>query len=210
MRIRCGDWKTLVLWAAVLPGAASPASAQAESERFPMRVVVYDHAGVAPEVLGRARSVVSAIFGDIGVDPIWLSVPEFARQLPDGNAARRAFMTAVIQVRIVPPAMHQALGLSNNALGAAHRAARMVWISIEKIRHWADGGRIDPGDALGYVIAHELGHVLLRVNGHSVTGLMRDMVDPDLVAHNKLSFLDQEAALIRANLAAPTMSTRSR
>jgi hypothetical protein len=59
--------------------------------------------------------------------------------------------------------------------------------------------RVDASDTLAYVIAHESGH-LLSPDSHSSTSLMRADIDPELIAHNRVSFLAEEAARIRATL----------
>ncbi len=52
---------TVALWLAAEP-------AWAQDERLLMRIVVYDRAQVPPDVLAQARTVVSRVFGEIGVD----------------------------------------------------------------------------------------------------------------------------------------------
>ena len=56
--------------AVVWLGLAPPADAQ--SARLPVRIVTYDYAGVEPAVIERARTVVSRVFGELGVDPAWM------------------------------------------------------------------------------------------------------------------------------------------
>ena len=55
---------------------------------------------------------------------------------------------------------------------------------------------------LGQVLAHEIAHVLMPGDSHALTGLMQRALDPQLIAHNRLSFSSHEARLIRASLAA--------
>jgi hypothetical protein len=40
----------------------------------------------------------------------------------------------------------------------------------------------------------------MPAGSHAVTGLMQHVIDPNLIAHNRLSFHSEEAALIRAAL----------
>ena len=61
--------------------------------------------------------------------------------------------------------------------------------------------KTDVSDVLGSVIAHETGHVLMPEGSHAVSGLMQHRIDPALIAQNRLSFLSEEATLIRAALA---------
>ena len=53
---------------------------------------------------------------------------------------------------------------------------------------------------LGRVLAHEIGHVLLPLNSHSLTGIMREAVDS--TSRQIEFFTDAQAAVIRARLIA--------
>jgi hypothetical protein len=60
---------------------------------------------------------------------------------------------------------------------------------------------VDLSTILAYVIAHELGHLLLPGYGHSPTGVMRADWDNPLardVVKGSLTFTDAQAARIRA------------
>ena len=53
----------------------------------------------------------------------------------------------------------------------------------------SQAGPVDIGRALGRVLAHEIGHVLLAEPHHPVRGLMRkSFAAPDLVAHHRRTF----------------------
>ena len=55
---------------------------------------------------------------------------------------------------------------------------------------------------MGTVIAHEVGHVVLRLKGHSPKGLMRALLgvdDWERAATGLLWFSPDDAAIIRAN-----------
>ena len=187
--------------AALWLGPAQPAGAQ--DERLPMRIVVYDHAQVPPDVLAQAKTVVSRVFGEIGVDAAWMDVAEFTREMPSENAARQAFVHSVVQVNVISPDMHKMLGRKNSVLGGAGLRTRRVWIAFARIQQAARLAQADVSDVLGSVIAHEIGHVLMPAREHALTGLMQHGVDQNLIAHNRLSFLAEEARLIRATLAGP-------
>lgn len=182
-------------------GPAQPAGAEDEDERLPVRIVVYDYAQLPPDVLAQAKTVVSKVFAGIGVDAAWMDVAEFTREMPSENAARQAFVHSVVQVNVISPDMHKMLGRKNGVLGGAGSGTRRVWIAFERIQEAARLAQADVSDVLGYVIAHEIGHVLMPPGGHALTGLMRHGVDLTLIAHNRLSFLAGEARLIRAALA---------
>jgi len=49
---------------------------------------------------------------------------------------------------------------------------------------------------LGYSIAHEMGHLLLPPNSHSISGVMRASLNLDLAAARRLRFTREQGALI--------------
>jgi hypothetical protein len=183
-----------VLWLA-------PTPADGRGERPALRVVVYDYVGIAAAVLERTRLVVDRVFGEIGVDVIWMDVAQFTREMPDDPRERRAFVLSVTQVRLLPPAMVEALKARKDALAGAVPGTGRAWVSLAGVEHSARLTKADVSDVLGYVIAHEIAHLLLHPDSHSGTGLMRENLDPHLIARNRLSFLSQEATRIRARLA---------
>ena len=63
---------------------------------------------------------------------------------------------------------------------------------------------IDARGLLGRVIAHELGHVLLPPNSHSLHGIMRGNID--LWQENPDRFTRNQARVIRATLAGSVVS----
>ena len=173
----------------------------AQDERLPLRIVAYDYARVPPDVLAQAKTVVSRVFREIGVDAAWMDVAGFTREMPSENAARQAFVHSVVQVNVISPDMHKMLGRKNSVLGGAGSGTRRIWIAFARIQQSARLAQADVSDVLGSVIAHEIGHVLMPPGEHALTGLMQHGVDSNLIAHNRLSFLAGEARLIRATLA---------
>ena len=176
-------------------------SAEAQNQRLPMRVVVYDYTNSEPAILEQAQGVVSRIFGEVDVDVTWLDVAQFTREMPPEPAERQAFVATVLQVSVIPPAMHKALGRKGTVVGGAGLNTRRIWISFSRVQETARRARADVSDVLGYVIAHEIAHVLMPAGSHALSGLMQRSVDPQVIAHNRLSFGSHEAQLIRATLA---------
>src|SRR5204863_9739911 len=117
-----------MLWLRLAP----PADAQ--PARLPMRIVTYDYAGVEPAVIERARSVVSRVFGELGVDPAWMDARSLAREMPKESGAAQFFFASVLQVNLVSPAMHKQLGLRPDAVGSATPGTRLAWISFDNAR----------------------------------------------------------------------------
>ena len=147
--------------------------AEAQNQRLPMRVVVYDYTDAEPAILRQAERGLARIFGEIDVDVTWLDVAQFTREMPPDPAERLAFVATVLQVSVLPPAMHKALGRKGTVVGGAGLNTRRIWISFSRVQETARRARADVSDVLGYVIAHEIAHVLMPAGSHALSGLMQ-------------------------------------
>ena len=190
-------WRGM-LAGAVTAGLAAPAAA---TEPVPMRVVIYDYADVPEAALDAGQRTVDRIFGTIGVEITWMDPGRFQQAMPDDIVLRRAFVGAVLQINIVSPAMQRKLGIHGHAAGSAITGARLAWVSLAQVERSSEQADADLGTALGYVIAHEIGHLLLPAKSHAVRGLMQERVDPRLMATNNMWFLPEHATIIRSELA---------
>ena len=86
--------------------------------------------------------------------------------------------------------------VKRKVLAQANSDARRVYVFWDRVGPAVDHQAIERGDALGVVIAHELGHVLLPARGHSRSGLMQANYN----AHRsyRLKFSAEESAAMRA------------
>jgi hypothetical protein len=94
---------------------------------------------------------------------------------------------------------------SKFVMGAALKTARdcggTVYVFHDQIAEFSSVQQIAPALAMGTVIAHEVGHLLLQPQGHSAEGLMRaswDASDWQRAAMGFLLFSSHDAATIRA------------
>lgn len=182
------------VWLQLAPQAA------AGVPEIPMLVLLHNDAGVPPDILERARQLASSVFQDAGVQVIWIDAAAFTRSMPVQPEERRAFAGSIMQVRIMSRPMRKAMAVKDDVLGMAIAEARFAWIAFDKLGDAARQAHTELGDALGYVIAHEIGHLLLPVNSHSATGLMRRDLDPTLIARNRVRFSAEHGARIRSTL----------
>ena len=150
------------------------------AQSFALAAVVGVHVYVAAELsegrLARALAETERIFapGDI----------ELRFDVAPAIPKTRPLVTVVIQSR---PARFEVNGCSrdrhDHRLGHTHINGRRITLWSEQVSRGVDGSwdRIGVPDiddtlfanALGRVLAHELGHLLLRLNGHRDRGLMR-------------------------------------
>jgi hypothetical protein len=84
-------------------------------------------------------------------------------------------------------------------LARANSEARRVYVLWERVGPAVDRQAVARGDALGLVIAHELGHVLLPGRGHSRNSIMQENYNAHL--SYGLKFTADESAAMRAFIA---------
>ena len=90
--------------------------------------------------------------------------------------------------------------VSGTVLAQANSDARRVYVFWERVGPAVDHQAIGRGDALGLVIAHELGHVLLPAREHSRSSIMQENYNVHL--SYTLKFTADESAAMRAFIAA--------
>ena len=119
-----------------------------------------------------------------------------------GLAVRWTETAPRITVKIVP----QVLGYGRArapVMGVALHTANgpIAQIFFRQVQDFARTYRVDLRTMLAYVIAHEIGHLLLPGNAHSPNGVMRANWDSPLAREavkGSLTFTEAQAARIRA------------
>ena len=110
--------------------------------------------------------------------------------------------------------MSERLGVADDVVGVAAVAAQggglVAYVLVDRVMVAAKQGGVDPMGMLGLVIAHEIGHLLLPAQAHSLTGLMRPRWSAlelrDGAPSPHFTFTDTQADLIRHRLRQGTAS----
>jgi hypothetical protein len=132
-----------------------------------LTVVIYDRAQVGPEKVAAAEKTVSEIFGRADVQMAWREGFAYAAERHGAlNLAPEDPRTLVVTLQ--PAAEAARFGVRSVCGGIALGANVTVFVR-----------RFD-ATWLGYIMAHELGHILLGPNAHAVIGIMR----PTLLAED--------------------------
>jgi hypothetical protein len=128
--------------------------------------VIYDHANVGQEALAATENTVSEIFTRADVQLIWRDGFAYA-------AERRAVLNpppedpATLVVKLQPESEVARYGVRSVCGGIGFPSGAIVFVcSFDSTR-------------LGYVIAHELGHILLGPNAHAIVGIVRGTLLPE-------------------------------
>ncbi len=159
-------------------GLAVPTTGLGAPETGPLTldVPIYLGAELREEVLSSALRETARIFEPGGI--------ELRFDVSPDDSASRPLVTVMVQPR---PARFKVHGCSrdrhDHRLGHTQLRSRRITLWSEQVARAVDGNwdrkelpNVDDrvyAQALGRVLAHELGHLLLRLNGHRDRGLMR-------------------------------------
>ncbi len=167
--------------------AMLPPVAAADGETQ-LTISVYDYAGVDRSMLAHAGRVVMATFAAAGVAAEWVErctpvtcLAQDERKVPPSG------YVAELTVSILPdggtPEVH-----AEPVMGSAPRGSFFAYAYFGRIRTFAFERNLFLGTVLGHVIAHEVGHLLLR-EGHASRGIMRAVwTSADLTAMQQDAF----------------------
>lgn len=171
-----------------------PAAAADPTQPLTLVIVVTNQAEVPQSLLNYAEAEAARIYRSVGVNLVW------AAKLETTAHPRR-----IINIVSKPIGRGiddcRALG---TAAGTKEQRGLAAWVFYGRIVDFGTILRLDPGLLLGHVIAHEIGHLLLPYDSHSLAGLMRagwDKLQAAGAATGTLTFSPPESALIRRSLA---------
>jgi len=202
MKTLLGSWFLL--------GLAGPLHAEEPKLDSKIQVFVYNYAGVSSETLARAEREAARIYDRTGIETEWLECPLTPDEAPQYPACQLPVSSAPLAIRLLSRSMSERIGLSQATFGSAllpedggyGMIAQACAHCAEDLaqRHTAAYAVI-----LGYVMAHELGHLLLGVGSHAPTGLMHVpwyKKELDSIAEGSLLFTPPEGARMRRQVLA--------
>ena len=171
---------------------------EAQLAPLPLTVAVYDYADLQPPALERAKDVATAIYGRIGVSLTWLTGWPVATAGSTDTAACPDSPAPLIRLRLIGRSAnpHRTAG----ELGFAGSGGTLASVLVERVQYLAKSKSLEVGDLLGVTVAHEIGHLLLPPDSHSM-GIMSPRIDLFLIDHGGPSFDQRQASMIRARIA---------
>jgi hypothetical protein len=183
-------------------------------ERVPaVTVQIHDYEHLPGERLSRASEIVSQLYEKIGVRIEWFgamrqntrdtrsSRSAVEQSGPDGPAAQMTVIILTSKMAARGRIPEGVLGYA--AVPAEGGMGRIAYVIYDRVRQVAAGGPASETELLGFVIAHETGHLLLGRGSGTATGLMkcqwdrRNMQQLDAL---KLGFTELQAVRIRNRL----------
>jgi hypothetical protein len=168
---------------------------------FRIRVLVCDQAGLPGETLIEAQRLASSVFREAAIELFWL----------DGGQSSVAEADYVLRIHCCFEKLNTRLHRRTVAFAPA--GGRHVTVFWDRIRTEAAAGSHPETLMLGYVIAHELGHLLLPRGYHSPHGIMQDRLNYEdwsqVRRMSNLFFSRKEVSQMRAALIGRSGQVRS-
>lgn len=197
-------WRKLWLATAILASLAFALRVDAGPNKHPgvihLKVSVFNDAQIPQSVLRAAEARTQTVFAESGITLTWLDCGTPGNWHTELGCQDVSFPTH-LSVRLVAGKKavsqdtfgqsylnEQGEGNYANVYAATLSSAK----ALEVIRE---------GDLLGYVVVHELGHLLLGKNSHSAEGLMRakwEVAELREAARGNLLFSKSEAERMHA------------
>jgi len=144
--------------------------AQARSSSVSLTVSIFNDASV-PQSVSVAQERAVLIMHRAGISLVWLDcgTPE--------NRARNAGCSAISfpqhpSIRLVCRAGLAGQDTFGQSFQDAAGAGSYAVVYFRTLQTSKAAEVVNPGELLGHVVAHELGHLLLGLNSHSANGLM--------------------------------------
>jgi hypothetical protein len=190
MKTLFGGWFLLGL--SVMPHA------RAAGPKLDITVQVYNWAHVAPETLAAAEGEGTRIFREAGVWVLWLNCPLSPSEAKEFPICAEPCPWGRFALRIVydVPA-----GFGKTSLGVAlNDTGIYASVFYQRVDEFANEGIATHSQILGHAMAHEIGHLLLDLRGHTTFGIMRghwNVQDLRSASMGSLLFSPGESALIR-------------
>jgi hypothetical protein len=165
-----GKWVGLGL---LLASVSHPLKAkELPATNEPIKVSVYDDAGVGLELLIKSEKVASDVFERARVEIRWLNCGIDGKLTGLPGCGKAEFPTR-LQLRM----LKRSRGLTAETFGISYLSSSgegvysQIFVEPVELLHGTTAMSIS--DLLGHVAAHELAHLLLGTNSHSADGLMR-------------------------------------
>lgn len=168
-------------------------SAAERDDRPSFRVLVFNFRQVPSDILAEAEREATRIFGRAGVAVTWRHCSTETEPCLKGSG-----QVLLLSIRSGPEQNTLLDTVSGYAIPPSHLAI-VYYDYLPRVPDSASASS-DNATILGCVITHELGHLLLGEQGHSIAGIMRadwDREQTRRALRSQVSFLSQQSEFIR-------------
>lgn len=195
-RIGVSALVALVGFAFSVPACAKPAAPE-----LTVTVRVYNYAQTSSTVLAEAEREAGRIFGEAGLKTVWLDCTTRPTAIPH-DSCQEAIEAEDVRLRILTSPVRNSLQDTVFGFAVAPVLATVYYESVLALAKY-DERDFESSVVLGCAIAHEIGHLLLGSNSHSLTGVMRAQWERKQIRQGLMGamlFTPDQARLMQAEM----------
>jgi hypothetical protein len=192
-------WFCTLLW---YPGLCSGAPNPELAAR--LTVSVYNDAKVPASAIASAEAVASRVFGQAGLEVNWIHCESSGNHVVGSPACIETAYPTHLHVRIIAHPRQAKRGTFGMSYLSADGVGCQSDIFFARIAEMNSGSVEEMGQLLGHVMAHEIAHLLLGTNSHSLNGIMRAHwhgEELQRIRQGTLLFTRAQEQMMRARLA---------
>ena len=176
-------------------------------------VSFYNNAGLSSKTTKAAEKQAARIFARLGLSLVWTTCPVDTGRDKSAPQCTAPLSPAHLVVRALPRNMSERLPYNAETFGISllgrNGVGYYAYVFCDRVQELVNSSHMNPGTVLGYVMAHEIGHLLLGVNSHAPEGIMKARwSDVELrgLATGNLRFSRGQAEQIHQNLSSPILA----
>jgi len=192
---------TALIFLLVVSAAFAQYGPSATSATPALTISVYDYAHISAPFLAAAEEDERRIFRKAGLETVWVSCfpkPE-TMESPSCRVVDRNHLVIKILSHALSAQDHDRNGAFGYALVDDNGSGYYTYAFYDRIERVAEERKL--GQALlAAVMAHEIGHLLLGSNSHSVSGIMTahwDGTELRRISEGNMCFLSGQSRVIR-------------
>ena len=179
------------------------ASLTAQIQAPTLKIYLYNDAGLSAKIVLQATNRATEVFRQAGVLTKWYDCSPKTASVP--GCEEGSLESDAISVRI----LRDTADFGQDILGAAFLGdnghGQYTDIFFDRIRRLSEGSEVSLPNLFGYVVVHEIGHLLLGPNAHTWLGIMkarwrREQLEK--MERGELWFSDKESKAMRERLVA--------
>jgi hypothetical protein len=184
----------------LLLGCSALAQSAGADPGLSITVLVDNYAQVSPAVLAGAEREAGRILGEAGLQAVWLECPMGPPTAGPQGPCQKPPEATDLRLRILPAPIRNKF--PDSVFGfTVHPVLASVYYEYALRLAKSDDAEFAVHVILGCVIVHELGHLLLGPNSHSVVGIMQPLWERKQVEQaltGTLLFMPEQSKVMRA------------
>jgi hypothetical protein len=178
------------------------ASLTAQIQTPTLKIYLYDDAGVSAKIVLQAKDRATEVLRQAGVITKWY---DCSPKTASASGCEGSLESDAISVRTLRDTGQIGEGIFGAAFLGNDGHGQYADIFFDRIRRLSEDSEVSLPDLFGYVVAHEIGHLLLGPKAHTWLGIMKASWRHEQlgkIQRGDLRFSDKESKAMRERLVA--------